>query len=321
MSIDKKMSVFIVLVLTLFLILSQQGEAAEKFAAKVNGVGIKNITMEAAMTNFIENQKFFGVEVKEEEKGKLKEDILNELISAELLYQRSKEAKLGDLEKEISDQLESMRKGFGSEENFKKVLSERNISINDLKDDIRKGIYITNFLEKEIYSKINITEEDKKKEFEANRERLAEPEKRKVQHILLRTDPSFNEVEKSLAIEELKGLRERALKGEDFRKLAIENSEDNSSTNGGEIDYFSRDEVVKSFGDTAFSMKKDEVSEVVESEFGYHLIKLLDIKPARDLSYEEVKEDLGRYLLTLRRKEVLDTFVEGLKKEAKITVY
>ena len=140
-----------VVVLVLFCVVSSNAATQkEAFAAKVNGVGIKSTTLDAAVTNFIENQKMFGAKVKDEEKSQLKKDILNELVSAELLYQASQKAGLGDRSKDVDSQVENIKKGFGSEQEFQKVLSGRGIELKDLKEDIKKGVYINAYLEKEM---------------------------------------------------------------------------------------------------------------------------------------------------------------------------
>jgi len=113
--------------------------AAPKFAAKVNGVGIKRVTLEAAVNNFVDNQKLFGIDVKKEDEDKLREGILEELISAELLYQESKKSDPGDLTGEIEKQYEEIQKGFGSGEELEGVLKEKGITVKDLKEDIKKA--------------------------------------------------------------------------------------------------------------------------------------------------------------------------------------
>ena len=156
-------AVLAVAVLVLFCAVSSNAASQkEVFAAKVNGVGIKIATLDAAVNNFVENQKMYGTTVKDEEKAQLKKDILNELVSAELLYQASQKAGLGDLSKDVDSQFESIKKGFGSEQEFQKVLTGRGIELKDLKEDIKKGVYINAYLEKEIFSKLSPVTEDRK---------------------------------------------------------------------------------------------------------------------------------------------------------------
>ena len=311
-----------VAVLVLFCAVSSYAASQkEGFAAKVNGVGIKAATLDAAVANFIENQKMFGVTVKEEEKDTLKKNILNELVSAELLYQASQKAGLGDLTKEADTQLESIKKGFGSEEEFQKVLKERGIDVKSLKEDVKKGIYINAYLDKNIFSKMNpVTPDQIKQEYEANKDKLNVPDEVKASHILIKVGEKATPEEKKSAKDKIDALRARLMSGEDFAKLAKENSEDGSAANGGDLGFFKRGEMVKPFEDAAFGLEKDQISPVVETQFGYHIIKTTDKKPAHTLTFEEVSKDIEKFLTNKNKRDLVNKAVEGLKKGAKIEI-
>ena len=318
----KKKALYFLLVLTLMTGYALSTSAASsKYVAKVNNVGIKSISLESAMNNFIENQKMLGVNVKKEDKDKLRRQILDQLIAAELLYQQSKKAGLGDLSKETDKQFEAIKKGFPSEGEFKKLLKERGITIKDLKEDIKKGVYIKAFLNKDVYKNIKVTEEEKKNEYEKNKDRLNIPERVKASQILIRVKPDASDKDKAAARKKIEELRKRALSGEDFAELAKKNSEDVSSSQGGDLGYFKRGDMVKPFEEAAFALKKGKISDVVETKFGYHIIKVTDKKTAHKLTYAEVQKDIERFLLNKRRKTAIDKFVENLKKKAKIVVY
>src|SRR3990167_472746 len=207
-----------VVVLAFFSVVScNAASQKEVFAAKVNGVGIKAATLDTAVNNFVDNQKMFGATVKEEDKAKLKKDILNELVSAELLYKASQKANLGDLTKDVDSQLENIKKGFGSDEEFQKVLKERGIELKDLKEDIRKGVYINAYLEKDVFSKLSpVTEDEKKQEYEANKDKLNVPDEVKASHVLIKVGEKATPEEKQKAKEKIDALRARAMSGEDF---------------------------------------------------------------------------------------------------------
>lgn len=311
-----------VAVLVLFCVVdSNAASQKDGFAAKVNGVGIKVATLDAAVNNFIENQKMYGVTVKEEEKDTLKKDILTELVSAELLYQASQKAGLGNLTKEVDTQLENIKKGFGSEEEFQKVLKERGIDIKSLKEDIKKGIYINAYLEKNVFSKMSpVTEDQIKQEYEANKDKLNVPDEVKASHILIKVGEKATPEEKQKAKEKIDALRARLMSGEDFAKLAKENSEDGSAVNGGDLRFFRKGEMVKPFEDAAFGLEKDQISPVVETQFGYHIIKTTDKKAAHTLAYEEVSKDIENFLINKNKRDQVNKTVEGLKKGAKIDI-
>ncbi len=300
---------------------SDAASQKEDFAAKVNGVGIKKTTLDAAVNNFIENQKMLGTAVKDEEKDKLKKDILNELISAELLYQASQKAGLGDLSKDVDSQLESIKKGFGSDQEFQKVLKERGIEVKDLKEDVKKGISINAYLEKNVFSKLSpVTEDEKKQEYDTNKDKLNVPDEVKASHILIKVDEKATPEEKQKAKEKIEALRTRAMSGEDFAKLAKENSEDGSASNGGDLNYFRKGQMVKPFEDAAFGLEKDQISPVVETQFGYHVIKVTDKKAAHILTYEEVSKDIEKFLINKRKRDEVNKTLDVLKKNAKIEI-
>jgi len=309
-------------VLTLFCVVSSNAASQKgSFAAKVNGAGIKTATLNAAVNNYVENQKMFGVTVKDEEKDKLKKDILNELISAELLYQASQKAGLGDMSKEVDSQLENIKKGFGSDQEFQKVLKERGIEIKDLKEDIKKGIYINAYLEKDVFSKLGpVTEDEKKQEYEGNKDKLNVPDEVKASHVLIKVGDKAAAEEKQKAKEKIEALRARAMSGEDFAKLAKENSEDASAPNGGDLGYFKKGDMVKPFEDAAFGLEKDQISPVVETQFGYHVIKVTDKKAAHTLTYEEVSKDIEKFLLNKHKRDEINKTTESLRKNAKIEI-
>jgi len=311
-----------VAVLVLFCVVSSNAASQKDvFAAKVNGVGIKAATLDTAVNNFVENQKMFGVTVKEEEKDALKKDILNELVSAELLYQASQKDGLGNLDKEVDTQLENIKKGFNSEEEFQKVLKERGIDMKSLKEDIKKGIYINAYLEKNVFSKMNpVTEDQKKQEYETNKDKLNVPDEVRAGHILIKAEEKAFPEEKQKAKEKIDALRARLMSGEDFAKLAKENSEDGSAQNGGDLGYFRKGAMVKPFEDAAFGLEKDQISPVVETQFGYHIIKTIDKKAAHTLTYEEVSKDIENFLMNKNKRDQVNKTVEDLKKNAKIEI-
>lgn len=310
----------IVIALTMGCIVSSSA-ASSKYAAKVNGVKLKSAILDTTVSNFIESQKMMGIEIKGEDKEALRKRMLEELISAELLYQEGKKAGLGDLSKEVKEQFENVKKGFASEKEFKDILKERRVSEKELKEDIKKGVYIKSFLDKNIYSKIVVGEADKQKEYEDKEDKLAVPEQVKASHILIRVASDASEKDKEDARAQIDQIRKRAFSGEDFAELAKENSQDGSAPNGGDLGYFGRGAMVKPFEEAAFSLEIGRISEVVETQFGYHIIKVTDKQPAKTLSYKETESDIAMFLLNQRRMEALDNLVKELRDKAKIEIY
>jgi peptidyl-prolyl cis-trans isomerase C len=140
----------------------------------------------------------------------------------------------------------------------------------------------------------------------------------RASHILIKVDsqaePSVKEEKKA----KLRKIQKRLKGGEDFGVLAKEFSECPSNSKGGDLGYFGSGKMVKPFEDAAFKLKTGEVSDIVETQFGYHLIKVVDKKPASVMGYEDVKDKIGQYLKQEKTAKQLKGYIEELRKKAVI---
>jgi peptidyl-prolyl cis-trans isomerase D len=139
-----------------------------------------------------------------------------------------------------------------------------------------------------------VSDADLKSYYDQNVQRLSGKEERRASHILIAAPKSAPEEDRKKAKAKAIELAALVKKSPDsFAEVARKNSQDpGSAAAGGDLDFFTRDAMVKPFADAAFSMKKGEISDVVESEFGYHIIKLTDIKEPKQRSFEEMKPEL-----------------------------
>lgn len=169
---------------------------------------------------------------------------------------------------------------------------------------------------------ITVNEADLKTYYEQNAARLAGQEERRASHILITAPKSAPAADREKARTRAQELLAAARKSPDsFADLAKKNSQDpGSAAGGGDLDFFARGAMVKPFEDAAFSMKKGDISDVVESEFGFHIIKLTDIKAARQRSFEEMRADLEADLKKqqAQRKfsETAEAFTNGVYEQA-----
>jgi parvulin-like peptidyl-prolyl isomerase len=148
-------------------------------------------------------------------------------------------------------------------------------------------------------------------------EQYTTPEQVRASHILLKTEGKDDAVVKAKAEEVLK----QAKAGADFGELAKKNSEDEQSAkNGGDLDYFGRGRMVPEFDQVAFTLKPGEISDVVTTQFGYHIIKLTEKKDAAPIPLEQVKPQVLEFLTNQKKQQRVDGFIEDAKKRAKIEV-
>jgi peptidyl-prolyl cis-trans isomerase C len=260
----------------------------------------------------------WGQNVPEAKLEEIKNEILENLISQELLYQKS-QGKGIKVEKEaVAAQLTSLKQRFPDEAGFKKALGEMNLTEAAIKAKVERVIAIQKLVDVEIAQKVTISEKEKKAFYDAHPEFFREPEQIKASHILIKVNPSADESQRATAKGKIEKVQEKLKKGEDFAALAKEFSEGPSNVKGGDLGYFRRGQMVKPFEAAAFALKPNEVSDIVETQFGYHLIKLADKKPEKILGYEEVKEKLAQHLSQQKTQKEVELYIEKLKQSAKI---
>jgi len=299
------------------------GFAAEKQisdgkVASVNGAVITQGEFDREMIRFHQQFASTGRSFNESQLPDLKKVVLENLINRELLYQESNNVGIKIEEKAVNDQLDILKKRFPNENEFKTALLDMKISETALKSQLRKSMAIQQFVDKEIVQKINIPEKEAKAFYDGNPNSFKEPEQVRARHILIKVESGADESKKAEARKKLKEVQKRLGEGEDFEALAKEYSEGPSGAKGGDLGYFNRGQMVKPFEDVAFALHPGKVSDIVETQFGYHLVKVIDKKPESTIGYEQIKDRLQDYLKQQKVRKEVDLYIEKLKGKAKV---
>lgn len=287
--------------------------------ATVNGTAITRAEMDRAM-NFMLAQNRISSPLSAEEKKKAEAAVLDQLISAELLYQAGKKLEVKDIDKLVETQMTQGRARFPSPDAYDKALKASGLTEKDLKEFARKEIYINNLIEKQIASKVSVTDEEIKKFYDENKDKFKHEEAVQASHILVGTDPKATADDKKKAREKAEAILKRVKGGENFAEIAKKESTCPSSANGGDLGYFSKGQMVPAFESAAFALKPGEVSQVVETQFGYHIIKVTDKKQAGTDSFDDVKQKISGYLKAQEIQKGISEYVEKLRKEGKIDI-
>jgi len=250
-----------------------------------------------------------------------KTEAVNQLVSEELLYQESMKQKLKLDDGVVDKELQALKSRFDNDAQYQETLKKMDLSEDQLKQQIGRQATIRKLLEKEVMSKIALSKEDAKKYFQSNSAEFHQPERVRAQHILVKLEPGADEQKRAQARKKLEGVKKRVLAGEDFGKLAKEYSEGPSNVREGDLGYFTRGRMVKPFEDAAFKLAPNEISDIVETQFGFHLIKVLDHQAAKDPSFEEIEP---RVTAILRNKEIhqkYEAYIYNLRQNAKIETF
>lgn len=299
-----------------------EGAALPEVVAKVNGTTIKRDDLQNAVETVTAQLQLIGQRVPPDRKEEMYRGLLDDLIATELLAQEAKTKKIAVAEKETAEFLQQFKDRFPSEEVFQRAIKEQGISETQLKTDIKKQIQIKKLLDKEVMAKVKVDDGAVKKFYEENKDKFQEPEQVRAAHVLVKVDKGADEKTRAAAKAEAEKVLKEAKAGKDFAELAKTHSDDpGSKDRGGELGFFPRGEMVPAFEEAAFKLKAGELSGVVETDYGFHVIKVEEKKAGRTVPLAEVKEDVSGYLKEQKASEVARNYVEGLRKKAKVEIF
>jgi len=283
------------------------GEAA----ATVNGKTIPMIEVETAVQNTAMRMGA-GTMPAATIMEQLAPRVLDQLISGELLYQEAvKEGFEADKDK-IDESFNQLAGQFPSREEFDTEMQNRGYTEETLRANMKKQISIQTYLDDTIVSGIEVDDAEATKYYNENPDSFLEEEQIKASHILINAAESATDEEKQKALDRAKEVAGLARANDaDFAALAQEYSEGPSGPQGGDLGYFGRGKMVKPFEDVSFAMKVGEVSDPVQTRFGYHVIKVTDRKAGGEVPFVDVKDKL---IASLKNQKINDTIGEKIKE-------
>jgi len=313
---------WVCLTVTMLLLFASTAAATESLpegaVAVVNGVSISRIELDAALNQVRQQAQFKGESLDPARMPEIKRSLVERLIQQELLLQESRRSGIVIEPTAVEEQVATMRERFPSESEFKQALAKIDTTLPQLRTQIERRLAVQSLLDQQILSKVTVTPEESKAFYDNNPNYFKQPDQVRARHILIKADPEADEAELKEARQKIVVIEERVQAGEDFAELARELSEGPSAAKGGDLGFFERRQMVKPFADAAFALKPGEVSGIVQTRFGYHLIKAEDRKPESKMAYEEIQERLEQSLKQQKAEKMLATYIETLQTQATI---
>lgn len=300
----------------------------DSVVAKGTGVEVKRSELDAAVIG-LKASMARNQQLTPDQSALLERQVLDRLIQIQLLMSRATEADKAKGKEESDKRYNVILKRAGSEEALARQLKSVGMSIEELRRKMTEEAVAEAVVLREL--KVEITDADAKKYYDEYPARFEQPEKVRASHILFGTlDPETRapiseekrQAKKKLAEDVLK----RAKAGEDFAKLAKEYSEDPGSKDTGGEYTFARGQMVREFEDAAFSQGTNQISDIVTTQFGYHIIKTSEKIPAKKIKLDEsldgtkVSDTVKDILRRQQLDKLLPDYIEKLTKEAKVEV-
>ena len=288
--------------------------------AVVNGREISGEAVSFELDRLVRFYMSHGMSMEEVKQNlpKLEEKALEQAIGAKLLLDRSQELDVPVTAAEIDAEVAKVVTQVGGEDNFKKALAAQNLTEASFRKELEKGAKVNKLVEQACSSVADPTDEEVAAFYEAHKAEYVEPEQVLCQHILVKVAENDLAEVKDRALEKIKAIRERIAAGGDFAEEAKRHSDCPSGQQGGSLGWFGHGMMVPEFDKAAFEMKKGEVSGVVTTQFGYHLIYKADQKGGGQQTLVDVHDQIKDLMRHEARGRAMDAFVAELREKATI---
>ena len=312
-------AVFLFTILCLFIANSHQAKVVNKTVATVDGEVILMSEYEKRAKPVIgEYEKLLTGPDREIRIKELRDKILEQMIDEKVLIHEAKRKKIKVGRKEIQDGIEEIKKRFGSEEEYDRELARQGLSEEKFKEQVKEQLMVIKLIDQEVKAKVVPPTDSEIEDFYKQQEsEMVEPEQVQVRHILIKFDEN---TDKKKALKKIREILKETKKGkESFAELARKYSEDPSAARGGDIGFFIRGQMVRKFEEAAFALKVGEISNVVETDYGYHIIQCIGKKAAEKKSLEEIRAYLQNFIFQKRMEERYGEWLRRLRDRASIT--
>ena len=286
--------------------------------ARVNGENITKAEFEEAIGALEQRNQ---APVPPDQRDAVYRGVLDQLVGLKLLSQEVAAKKVVVPDADVDAQMAQIRQQFPSEDVFNQALKAQNKTLEIVKADARRSIAITKMLEAAIEAKVAVSPEQAKKFYDENPDQFKRPEQVRASHILIGTQENADVATKAAAKRKAEGLLKQLKAGGDFAALAKENSQDpGSAVNGGDLGLFSRGQMVGPFDQVAFTLAPGATSDLVETQFGYHIIRVMEKKEAGAVALDEVRPQLEQFLQNQNRQREMTSYIAALKAKGKVEV-
>ena len=283
--------------------------ASAQVVAKVNDEEILQSDLDFVFDTFVlpqfqaqnPNQEFPA-----EQKQQIEQNILQQLVVQHLLLQEAEKVGVTVEDEVVNQRYEAFK------------AQRPDVSEEQIKPFIRNELVIQKTIEQEVVSKIAVTDEELQQYYDERKEQFKEPEQVQASHILVQVASDAPQEDKDAAKAKIDGILAQVKEGKDFAEAAKESSDCPSKEQGGDLGFFARGSMVKPFEDAAFSLNEGEVSDVVETQFGYHIIQLTGKKAERNVPFDEVKDQLQQGLMQQKRNTEIMAWINAMKENAQI---
>ena len=288
--------------------------------ARGKGIQVTRAELEKVEAAFLEHQGIKRDAIPPERLAVLQKKLLEGLVSEALLLQVADHSKISGVEARVQAEIAKVQARYKDEAAFHAQLAKAGLTIAEIKENLGKQIRIQEALAAHVPKAADPTAGDVEKYYNEHKETFAQPAGIRASHVLTLAPRDATPAVKAQKKKAIETARARVIKGEDFAKVAKEVSDDKgSAAQGGDLGFFAQGQMVPEFERVAAKSKKDKISPVFETPYGYHFLKVTDTKPAGTVPLETVRSEIARFLTESKKAEGIQAYLKKLEQDAGIT--
>jgi len=262
-----------------------------------------------------------GGPVPPEKRDEVLRGVLDQLVAYHLLAQESRARKMAIGDKDVDERLGEIRQSFPSEDAFKQGIAAQGLTVDQLRVQARTSLEVAKMIDAEVTSKVVVQDAEVTTFYQQNLERFKQGDSVHASHILIGVPPNATPAQKAEAKTKAQAALTEVRGGADFATVARAQSQDRGSAqNGGDLGFFPKGQMAPPFEEAAFKLKTGAVSPIVETQFGFHIIKVHERRAPRTAPFTEVSGQIRDFLTQGQREQKLEQFVELVKTRSKVEI-
>lgn len=286
--------------------------------ATVDGERVERWELEGAIKGL---EARAGAPIPADRRDQIVRSLLEQIVDYHVLSREARDRKISVSDSEVTAQINQIKGGFPNEQAFQQALTAQGITLDQLQRQTRMGMDIDKVLQAEVAPKIKVEDGEISTFYKQNLAQFEQGESVHASHILIATPQGAQGPQKDAAKAKAQDVLKQVKAGGDFAALAKAQSQDpGSAPGGGDLGFFPKGQTDPAFEAAAFGLKPGGVSEVIESQFGYHVIKVHEHRAARTAPLEEVSGQIREFLTGQQRESAIQAFLATVKAKRKVEI-
>lgn len=286
--------------------------------ARVNGEPVERWEFDNAVKRL---EARAGGSIPADRRDEILRGVLDQLVAYHLLAQEARARKFAAADQDVDARVAEIRKNFPDEAAFTQAIAAQGLTVDHLRAQTRSNLEVQKVIDAEVSAKVSVQDADVSTFYQQNLEKFKQGESVRASHILIGVPQGATPEQKSAAKAKAEAALKQVRGGADFGAVARAQSQDpGSAQNGGDLGFFPKGQMTPAFEEAAFKLKTGAVSNIVETPFGFHIIKSLGRRPARTAPLDEVSGQIKDFLTQGQREQKLEQFIAQAKSKSRLEV-